>query len=438
MFNSKNNIMNILKTSTLRQSGMTFTFTLINGLLGMAFYILLARYLGPSDFGLFSLSIVVLALTADIGNLGINTGIVNFVSKYFTSDHQKSLKYLKLGFILKVTISLITLTVGFVLSPTISRNIFEKPELITAIRLVFLGVGTTWLFSFTTSYYQASQKFISWGLIQIFTNSLRLLGVIFAVSWFVLDLNISVVLYIIAPFIGFLVSTINIPFDFIKERVDGETKRDFVNYNKWVAVFGGVSAFSSRVDTFVLGKLVTTYSLGLYSAANQLVQVVPQLIGAIGTVVAPKFSSFDSDKKMLVYFKKLQLMVIGIAGVMMLSTPVVKLIINAFFGSEYGQSYPIFVILIIAMLVFMLSIPVHNAIIYYYQYPKLFSYLSVVNLAVVVTLAWVLTENFGVMGTGYSIIAGNMINLIVPMVWFIKKLNNKQKTINIGKINKKQ
>lgn len=418
------NIINIFKTSTLRQSGVTFTATLINGILGMAFYVFLARVLGPSDFGLFVLSVTVLALVADIGNFGINTGIVNFVSKYFTNDRSRSFGYLKLGLYSKIVISLVFLMLGYLLSPSIAVGIFSKPELLTPLRLAFVGVGTTWMFSFTTSYYQAVQKFTSWGVIQIFTNSIRLGGVIVLYFLSDLSLNTSLIFYIVAPFIGFLTGLINIPFLFTKEKLNKSIWTDFFSYNKWVAVSGGVSAFTSRADTFILGRLAMPYSIGLYSAASQLVQVIPQLIGAIGTVVAPKFSSFDNDKKMLGYFKKLQLMVMGIAGVMILSIPIVKIVIKVFFGPEYDQSFGIFVILFVSMLVFLISIPVHNAIIYYYQYPKLFSILSIVNFCIVVPLAYFLTFKYGVYSTAYAVLIGNVVNLIIPTIWFIKKIKH--------------
>ena len=415
----------VIRSATFKQTSLTLTATLINGILGMVFYIFLARELGPSDFGLFVLSVTVLALVADIGNFGINTGIVNFVSKYFTNDRSRSFGYLKLGLYSKIVISLVFLILGYLLSPSIADGIFSKPELVSPLRLAFLGVGTTWMFSFTTSYYQAVQKFTSWGVVQIFTNSIRLGGVIVLYFLSDLSLNTSLIFYIVAPFIGFLTGLINISFSFTKEKLNKSIWTDFFSYNKWVAVSGGVSAFTSRADTFILGRLAMPYSIGLYSAANQLVQVIPQLVGAIGTVVAPKFSSFDNDKKMFGYFKKLQLMVMVIAGVMVLSIPIVKIVIKVFFGPEYDRSFGIFVILFVSMLVFLISIPVHNVIIYYYQYQKLFSYLSVINLLVVILLAYFLTLKFGISGTAYASLVGNTVNFLVPMVWFKKKIKLK-------------
>ena len=415
----------VIRSATFKQTSLTLTATLINGILGMVFYIFLARELGPSDFGLFSLSIVVLALTADIGNFGANTGIVNFVSKFIKSDTPLALKYLKIGFLYKLFMGLAVILFGCLLSPFLAEEVFKKPEMFPLLRLAFLGVGSTWLFSFTTSYYQATQKFRSWGMIQIFTNLIRLLGVVCAFYYFHLDIYVALTFYIIAPFIGFIVSFVNISFEFIREKFNKANVNTFFSFNKWVGISAIAGATSSRADTFILGRLATSAGIGVYSAAGQIVQVVPQLIGAIGTVVAPKFSSFDNDNKMFGYFKKLQLMVMVIAGVMVLSIPIVKIVTKVFFGPEYDRSFGIFVILFVSMLVFLISIPVHNVIIYYYQYPKLFSYLSVINLLVVILLAYFLTLKFGISGTAYASLVGNTVNFLVPMVWFKKKIKLK-------------
>jgi stage V sporulation protein B len=416
-----------VSSATFKQSVLTFTATVLNGVLGMIFYILLARNLGPFNFGLFSLAITVLALVADIGNLGINTGIVNFVSKYYNTNYEKSLKFLKLGLTSKIVIAMFVLFFGYLLSPFISRQLFTKPELILPLRLVFIGVGTTWLFSFTTSYYQASQKFVSWGLIQIFTNSVRLIIIIYLASLLKLSVISAIIAYIIAPFLGFLLSFINISTDFVREKIGSKIRSEFFNYNKWIAISSGIGAFSSRTDTFVLGRLVNPTGIGIYSAANQLVQVVPQIIGAIGTVVAPKYSSFPDDTTMLKYFKKLFLMVVGITVFILFCTPLVRLIINYFFGEAYRNSFGIFIILLVASLIFLLSIPIHNAIIYYYQYPKLFSYLSIFNFAIVTGASIYLTIHFGYQATAYAMLLGNTVNFIIPLVWFLKKVRYKNR-----------
>ncbi len=53
--------------------------------------------------------------------------------------------------------------------------------------------------------------------------------------------------------------------------------------------------------------------IGIYGAAMQLANFIPQFISALGNVAAPKFASFTTQKDMLRYLKKLQILTIILA-----------------------------------------------------------------------------------------------------------------------------
>ena len=75
----KEKILKIIRTKTFSQTVITSFGTIVNGILGLFFYVLAARYLGPSKFGIFSISVATIALIASIANFGVDTGIVRFV-----------------------------------------------------------------------------------------------------------------------------------------------------------------------------------------------------------------------------------------------------------------------------------------------------------------------------------------------------------------------
>ena len=79
-----------LDTATFRQSSITFGGTILNAAFGAIFYILAARFLGPANFGLLSVAIAVLTLLADVGDLGTDTGLVNFVAKNIDKNKKKA------------------------------------------------------------------------------------------------------------------------------------------------------------------------------------------------------------------------------------------------------------------------------------------------------------------------------------------------------------
>ena len=119
-------IKSVFKTSTFQQSQITVIGTILNGALGALFYVFMARFLGPSDFGLLVISIATLTLIADIADLGTNTGLIRFVSLHLISNKIKALKFLKLGLQIKFIIWTIILITGFFFAPFLSNSIFKK------------------------------------------------------------------------------------------------------------------------------------------------------------------------------------------------------------------------------------------------------------------------------------------------------------------------
>lgn len=414
-------IKKLLKTKTFRQSLITFSGTFINGILGVIFFILAARFLGPSSYGLLTISIAILTLIADVADLGVDTGLVRFVGKYADSKPKRAKKYLKLGLEIKIAVGLLIIGIGFLATGFLSDVVFKKPELFIPLRLAFVGVLGSLLFSFTTHSLQAYQKFVKWSLLMIATNAIRLILLLGIFYFGILNINSSLIIYIFMPILGFAAGLFLIPY-FFAVKHDKKVRADFFHYNKWVAAMTAIAATSSRLDVFISARLLSLDQVGIYSAANQLVQVVPQLVAAFGTVVAPKMASMDTMEKLVSYLKKTQLMVTGVAVLGFLGIPTAFLIFPLFYGPQYVASIPVFIVLLIAMLVFLSSVPIHNAVFYYFAYPRLFFYLAIGHFFIIATTSWFLIGTFGAIGAAFAVLTGAIFNFIIPAIWVFTKI----------------
>lgn len=413
----------ILRTATFKQSQITVVGTIINGFLGAVFYILLARFLGPSDFGLITVSIATLTMIADIVDFGTNTGLVRHIPANINLDSGKAIKFLKLALVFKLIIWILVLIIGFFLAPFTAKEIFNKVELINPLRLVMIGVGGALLFSFTTSALQAFQKYFVWSFINIATNALRLILILFLFFNMSINLYSGLISYIIMPFFGFLVALLFLPLKriiVVKNMTD--VAKQFFNYNFWVGIFTIIAAVSARLDTFLSARLLSAFEIGLYGAASQLVSLVPQIISGLGVVAAPKFASFQNNKQMITYFKKLQLFVLGLAFLGVLTIPILVYLIPILFGKEYSQAIIPFIILFLAMLVFLISLPIHTSIIYYFGKPNVFVWVSIGHLLIIGVFGYFLISTFGIVGASVTVLVGMIFNLIAPLGWLLIKL----------------
>lgn len=414
-------IKEILRTKTFGQTLVTFFGTVVNGVLGLFFYVLTARYLGPSKFGIFSISVTAIALIASIANFGVDTGIVRFVGNSISTDRQRALRFLKSGFYTKITSSIIVVLFGWFLVPFIATTFFQKSELVFPLRLSLIGVSSALLFSYVTSAVQALQKFWIWSGLNIFSNLLRLLATIGLFALGVFSVDSALYVYIIFPLLGFLLGLFFLP-NFFKVGAEKQVFNEFMKFNGWVAAFTVIAAISSRLDTFLSARFLTLSDVGIYSVAVSLTGFIPQVVFAIGTVVAPKLASFTSKSDALKYLKKLQIFVlgIGILGIV-IGIPLSYFVIPYFYGREYIFSIHPFIILLFAQAIFLVSIPVHTAIIYYFSYPKLFVYITLVNFLILLLGGWYAISSFGYIGASYIFLIGNISNFVIPYVWVARK-----------------
>lgn len=414
----------IISTSTFRQSGITLAGTITNGALSAVFYILSARILGPASFGLFTIAIATLTLIADIGDLGTDTGLVRFIGKYTKKSKQKVARFLKLGLEVKLAVWLVVFIIGWFSAPFISSTFFTKSELSLPLRISFIGVGSYLLYSFIIHALQGFQKFWAWSGFQIGQGIVRVLAVLGLAFYSKLNLETTLGVLVATPLLAFLLGLFLIPMNFFKARKEISVAREFFQYNKWVAAFTAVAALGARMDTFISARLLAASEVGIYGAAHKLVAIVPQLVGAFGTVMAPKMAGMGSVDDFFSYLKKSQILVLGISGLGALSIPIVLVLIPLLFGQEYIAAGPIFVVLLFAMLFFLISVPVHMAVIYYYSYPKLFFWISLGHLAIILVVGWILISLFGVMGAAFTVLIGHIFNFAVPAVWVWRKVKS--------------
>lgn len=413
----------ITATATWKQSQITVTGTIINGILGAFFYIFLARMIGPADFGLLTVSVAALTLIADIADLGTNTGIVRHVSANYNSDKNIALKFLKLGLEFKLFIWVLILTLGILTAPLLADSIFSKPELTMPLRLVMIGAGGALFLSFATSALQALQKYLVWSTVNILTNFFRLMLIFILVFSNNLNLFTGLFSYIVMPFFGFSLSLFFLPVRKLTEvKNEFSVAKQFFRYNIWVAFFTIIAAVSARLDTFLTARLLTNFEIGIYGAANQLVQVVPQLIGALGAVAAPKFAGFQRNDQMLIYLKKFQLLVSGLTVIGLLTLPITIYLIPILFGPAYLSTITPFIFLFLAMLIFLFSVPIHSCVIYYFGKPEVFAWISVGHLIITAVLGYFMISNFGVIGASLTVLVGTTFNFLAPLIWLLIKL----------------
>ena len=124
--------------------------------------------------------------------------------------------------------------------------------------------------------------------------------------------------------------------------------------------------------------------------------------------------------------KKLQVMVLIMAMVGILSIPIVSFLIPMIYGESYLTSIPVFIILFLAMLVFLIAVPIHMAVFYYFGYPKLFFFTGISHFIIISVVGWNLISLFGPQGAATTVLIGQVFNFVVPLIWIVRRIDKKR------------
>ena len=115
-------------------ASVSLTGTMVARAFAMATQVLMARFLGAADFGLYAIGWTLIRILESVNTLGLATGVIYFGADYQRSDPSRFKGVLRQSIILA---SLTGFTIGavlFLMAPTLAEHLFRKPEAAPVIR----------------------------------------------------------------------------------------------------------------------------------------------------------------------------------------------------------------------------------------------------------------------------------------------------------------
>ena len=126
---------NIAKGGVIVFAGM-----LISRLLAYLYIALVAR-LGSSEYGLFSLAIIIVSFLSIIATFGFRTGIIRYIAYYKGKKDDKGIKGSIISSLkVSLPLSLFLTFILFIFSEKISVLIFHNPDLTPILRIISLSL----------------------------------------------------------------------------------------------------------------------------------------------------------------------------------------------------------------------------------------------------------------------------------------------------------
>ena len=185
-----------------RDSATAFVYKISGLAIGYIFTILITRNLGAEALGIYALATTLHGISTKIGNFGLNTALLRFITEFSTRNRNDLIKtvYLKsLQFLVPLSLVITILLYGF--SSTIASVVFNKPLLAPSFRIIAFAIMPTILIMINLESLRALKAIKHYLFLQNIAQALTATVVLFVLLYWRHDRNIPVQSFVISQFI---------------------------------------------------------------------------------------------------------------------------------------------------------------------------------------------------------------------------------------------
>ena len=287
-----------LTKQVARGGGIVAIGSVIGKICNFALQLLLGRVLGTGAYGLYALGFSVTSIASSISSLGLQNGIVRFVSIYRGEGDKARIKgTLVLALTISLISSIIVAGLLFVFSRPISIRIFNKPDLVSVLRIFALSLPFYVLMTMTSF---SARAFLKMGHAVVITAVSRPITNILLVGLaFLLGFRLRGAIYgflascILSALLGLYFLYRIFPEISTSLQYKPETRK-LLLFSLPVLISGIATAFLFQVDRLMLGWLGTSSEVGIYNAAATISVQMGVITQALSTISSPMIADLHN------------------------------------------------------------------------------------------------------------------------------------------------
>lgn len=398
---------------------------------GLGFFVtvIVARLLGPEQFGLFSLFVVIMIITANLLGEGMDVGVVRYYARIKTQQPILANEILLSALMLRLALGIIVVLIALSFGDTLATVIFNDSSYTIPIVYGLIGAFLAALWSFALATIQANENFDLFSVVTPVVNILRLLIIPLLLLFGYFNLHWVVLSQIIIYFLCSLALFYYLRKHFLDVKPRWSHIKQQYRYGRWTCIASLCFVVTSYAGVAVLNYFSGAKSAGVYSAAVQLLIVVDQITIVILTVQLPALSRFTQRQEFVNYVKRFVPIFVLLALIILPSLFFVSDLIALIYGESYLASATLFQIMLIGFLATLITHPL-QLILLSGNMPHYYAGIHVFSLITWVGAAALLIPSYGALGAAWSMLISRLLQalIIVYFVWYALRQTNYQQT----------
>lgn len=413
--------------SLVKQAFIVFSGRFGAAGLGYIISLIVARILGPEQFGLYSFFIVLTILGSSLVGDAFAHAIVRNHVLYTKDKSQNAGVVLVNALAIRIITGLPVIIAGVVFGNVLALTMFSDPQYAIPITLGCIGSFAVALWTFSLTTLQATESFRAYALLTPVVNLLRLLSipVLFSIGFLTMEA-------IIGLYVAFYLLCGVIAIWFLRYRFKGASLslseiRSQLNFSKWMALAIICQLLQTHLAVPVLGYYSTKFAVGVFAAAATLLIVVDHITTAILTVQYPKVAKLDNLSSQISFVKQTLLFSFLIVLLLSPGLLIIEPIIHLLYGQEYEGSTPVFQILFIGLLSALISQPL-NLLFLAQNKSHYWSIMAIFSLLIWLVVGYFLIPKQGAVGAAWTTTIARFSQTAMTFILLFR-------TIYIGKKN---
>lgn len=409
-------IQGLIQSRTFYDSLVVLGGSGFSSVLGFVFVSLVAREMGPTNFGVFSTIFNYFVFLSAVLDLGISQSLVRFVPRTASDQAKRHSFSTSLFTVLISAGGLGLVAAGFY--EGFLRHIWHHPS--GNAMIIWLTIVVICLAIYSLSVFQALGKFWQRSIVDNIFSVVRLIVIGVILSYGVLSIRTAMISIILGYLASLLVAYTLTRFYFSHKAVQFQTIGPMLRFSRWL---GGVSFLANlygKIDIMMLAWLSTPLATGIYSAGSKFILVFPLVVSSVSSVIATRYSNFDTIKKLDRYFYKTIGLVTFVNLVLALLLILARPLVLLAFDEAFEASVPVFRGLILASFPLIWSIPPTNAIIYFFKKPEYITSIAAIQLIGLILLNYWLIPRYQTFGPVYSLAAMNTLGMLLQYGVYLK------------------
>lgn len=276
-------------------AGIVFAGVVLELVVSFVAKLLIARYLGPVNYGAVSIGLKIMTAMSIFVLVGLDRGVGRYLPRFDESTQRSGV--LRSALEIALPIALVASVCLFLAADLIAVRVFHDAAVAPVIRVFSVVLPFATVFRLAIGSVQGMQQSVPKVIIQNFTLPVSRFLLVAGVLVFGLGTVAAAwaygFAYVVAGLLGVYYLIRHTPL--LGATRAASMHRRLLAFSAPLMITAAMTQILSHIDTFILGYFASTGIVGVYNVVYPLAQLLTVVLSAFGFMVMPVISSLDAE-----------------------------------------------------------------------------------------------------------------------------------------------